>query len=332
MNEKMRYPTFTVPTFRCCSILLTFEEIEDILDKEPHIVQVGLGELDKVQHLVDLKTNWLFSPQDWPVMASGFNPAFSHTDDTLLFDPKNLTMQFSDSSGARTSMSYPAMVDLAMKMDTPKIDVLSLPCEERNKAASKKKIERCNLCVKQAVEAIRNSNCRCKFVVPLIGGQVHGTGESASVIGITGSRRDHDEVVVEDDDKILRFLRISNEENSQGMLDKIIDGLKSGNFQVFETDLPFLFAKMGLLLDQSFAIVDMKQTSMFDTNIPLRSDLDDVAVTPNCVREAARYMRSYVHHLFRCEELAGPILLATINLFHFKALFDSFRSSQTSSD
>jgi hypothetical protein len=70
-------PTYTIATQKCCSQILTFDDICEVLSNKPHLVQIGIGEIQKHRHIIDLNIDWLFSPKGWPIYASGFNPSMT---------------------------------------------------------------------------------------------------------------------------------------------------------------------------------------------------------------------------------------------------------------
>jgi queuine tRNA-ribosyltransferase len=51
--------------------------------------------------------------------------------------------------------------------------------------------------------------------------------------------------------------------------------------------------------------------------------LDSDCRCPTC----KDYSRAYVHHLFRAEEMLGPMLLTTHNLHHYQALMAGLRAA-----
>lgn len=54
---------------------------------------------------------------------------------------------------------------------------------------------------------------------------------------------------------------------------------------------------------------------------------DDTPLDVNCSCIACRnYSKSYIHHLFRAEEMLGPILLSTHNLAHYLGLMSEIRA------
>ena len=58
-----------------------------------------------------------------------------------------------------------------------------------------------------------------------------------------------------------------------------------------------------------------------------RFQTDDFPLDGSCACVACRnYSRSYIHHLFRAEEMLGPILLSTHNLTHYLTLMSQMRS------
>lgn len=58
-----------------------------------------------------------------------------------------------------------------------------------------------------------------------------------------------------------------------------------------------------------------------------RFQTDDLPLDTTCSCIACRnYSKSYIHHLFRAEEMLGPILLSTHNLTHYLSLMAEIRS------
>ncbi len=55
---------------------------------------------------------------------------------------------------------------------------------------------------------------------------------------------------------------------------------------------------------------------------------DDSPIDPDCACPAcARHSRAYLHHLFRCDEMLGPMLLTWHNLTYFQALMRGLRQA-----
>jgi queuine tRNA-ribosyltransferase len=55
---------------------------------------------------------------------------------------------------------------------------------------------------------------------------------------------------------------------------------------------------------------------------------DPAPVDPGCACPAcARYSRAYLHHLFRCDEMLGPMLLTWHNLTYYQSLMRGLRAS-----
>ncbi len=55
---------------------------------------------------------------------------------------------------------------------------------------------------------------------------------------------------------------------------------------------------------------------------------DPRPIDPDCACPTCRdYARAYVHHLFRCDEMLGPILLTTHNLHYYQALMAALRAA-----
>lgn len=321
---KIAYPTFTISTFKCCPLILTFDDIAEILGDRPHMVQVGMGEIERTMHLIDLEIDWLFSPKSWPVYVSGFNPAIHESKQVFQYELATKKIHFA-SGTARTCMTHKAMLDMLVRVAKPAVELVALPCEEEDidshepqdlgKTKVKRKTTRRNQCFTDALEVAKTSTF--KFVLPVIGSQqpIDLASGLPNIAGWTAGAR----TVPMDATTGKRFAQIRHSD-AASML-KAIRAALDGEADVLETDFPFDLAKQGLLLDEKFELVDMKDPVMFNTNDPLLV-LD---AAPRLVLSAASHMRSYIHHLFRCEELSGPILLATVNLFQFDRLVSSHR-------
>ena len=331
--DTLRYPTFTIPTLRCCSLILTFDDIAAILSNAPHIVQVGLGELERNQHLIDLGVEWLFAPKNWSVLVSGFNPAIADPKQIFQYDAHAKTMTISNGV-ARISMSYPSMMELVSRVQSPAINLVSLPCEEEDeldhdttvedelrrqgKTKVKRKVARRNQSFTDSLETINQSTeGSFKFVVPVIGSQ-QPVELASGIPNVIGSTRAYARVAPGCGE--LNFVQIRNASDLNTTLAEIRNAIDS-KADVIETDFPFHIAKLGLLLNEQFELVDLKDPIMFSENTPLLTVDQGV---PMLVANAASHMKSYIHHLFRCEELSGPILLATVNLFQFEKLFKKY--------
>ena len=319
--EGIALPTFTIPTYKCCSLILTFDDIEAILGSEkPRLVQVGIGEIESSRHLFDdLKVNWLFSPNSWPVYASGFNPGIPAAQQSFLFDVVEKKIQFSNST-ARTSMTYPEIAGLVSRTDNPKVSIVSMPLEEvegddasGKGSKSKRKIARRLQAVTESMNVIQSRE-DLLFVVPLIGQEVPPSG----ILGVTGPPHR----VEADRSERLRFIQFRKSEDLVTTWNEIKSMLASKSGDIFETDFPFNSAKNGYVINEHFELEDLKTPETFNNNNHLLLSLGDES--PECVLQAASHTKSYIHHLFRCDELSGPILLATVNLFQFNKLFQQY--------
>ena len=321
---QIAYPTFTIPTSKCCSLILTFDDIAEILGDRRHIVQVGMGEIERTMHLIQMDLDWLFSPKGWPVYVSGFNPAIHDSKQVFQYELASKKIHFS-SGTARTCMTHKAMLDMLVRVAKPAVELVALPCEEEDvdshepqdlgKTKVKRKTARRNQCFADALEVTKTADF--KFVLPVIGSQqpIDIPSGLSNIAGWTAGAR----AFPTDATTGIRFAQIRHSD-AASTLEAILAAL-DGGADVLETDFPFDLAKQGFLLNEKFELVDMKNPVMFNTNDPLL--VFDAA--PSLVLSAASHMRSYVHHLFRCEELSGPILLATVNLFQFDRLVSSYR-------
>jgi queuine tRNA-ribosyltransferase len=55
---------------------------------------------------------------------------------------------------------------------------------------------------------------------------------------------------------------------------------------------------------------------------------DDTPLDPHCgCLACSRHSRAYLHHLFRCEEMLGPILLTQHNLTYYQSLMQGARAA-----
>jgi len=55
---------------------------------------------------------------------------------------------------------------------------------------------------------------------------------------------------------------------------------------------------------------------------------DDRPLDPGCpCPGCARHSRAYLHHLFRCEEILGPMLLTWHNLTYYQSLMQGMRAA-----
>lgn len=335
--ESIIYPTFTVPTYKCCSLILTFDDIEEILPGT-RIVQVGLGELEKSRHLFeDLKVNWLFSPKSWPVYASGFNPGIPEPVQIFQFDVNEKRMQFSNSTG-RSSMTYSEMVAVLSHTEQPSVSMACLPCEEAidgevinansKSDKSKRRLNRRTQSITECMQAIRSSD-RLRFVLPITSlDSAIATVDTVSelgnkAVGVSGSVDRIRAITAKQEAGAKKFVQIPYSEDIHSMLGAVKEVLKSGSADVVETDLPFLAAKKGLLITPSFELEDLTLSSCFSNN-DVVMDTTGMKV-PRLVEQAALHTKSYIHHLFRCDELSGPIILATVNLFQFDRLFSQYQ-------
>jgi hypothetical protein len=336
--DSIAFPTFTVPTYKCCSLILTFDDIEEILSGS-RIVQVGIGELEKNRHLFeDLKVNWLFSPKTWPVYASGFNPGISEPVQVFQFDVNDKCMQFSNSTG-RSSMTYHEMVTVLSNTQSPSVSFACLPCEEAvdgetanvnsKSDKSKRRLNRRTQSLNDAMQAIKDSH-GLKFVLPILSQDtamvtadtVRQLADKA--VGVSGSV-DRIRILSSKQETGKKFVQIPYCEDIYAMLSAIKEVLELGTADVIETDLPFLTAKKGFLITNEFELEDLTLSSCFSNN-DIIMDTTNLKV-PRLVEQAALHTKSYIHHLFRCDELSGPIMLATVNLFQFDRLFRQYQQN-----
>ena len=173
------------------------------------------------------------------------------------------------------------MVQLCQKVSNPTVDVVSIPVQ-KGQYTKARKLAREAACVSDAKAAIAHVCNAAIMGEPLMGRtfQVIAQGEST-----------HAEWLAQ---------------------------IRNTNADVIETDFPFRLAQEGLLLTETFDIVNMKVGML--NNMELLYNPPESA--PRIVKNAASHSKSYVHHLFRCDELSGPILLATVNLFQFQKIFE----------
>jgi hypothetical protein len=329
--EGVKLPTFTIPTFKCCSLILTFDDIEAVLGSAPRIVQIGIGEVEKSRHLFeDLNVNWLFSPNGWPLFASGFNPGIPEDQQAFKHDMVDKKMQFA-SGTARVSMSYPEILDLLRNTSSPHVCIVSLPCEEvplvkdeEPKAEkSKRKIARRNQSFTDSISAI-STDSEFKFVMPLTGvanqlEALESMPNRSAVVGMSGPKER-----MESRGDLMRCMQLRSTGDLSVALSEIKKGLIEKTAEIYETDLPFAAAKNGLLLNEKYEFEDLKISETFhNLDFLLPKVHED---TPVSVVQAAAHTKAYIHHLFRCDELSGPILLATVNLYQLEKLFRSYRS------
>jgi hypothetical protein len=333
--ESVALPTFTIPTFKCGPLILTFDDISEILGSKPRIVQVGIGELERSQHLIDLGVNWLFSPAGWPVMASAYNPGIPEPEQTFQYESDSKRMQVANGT-ARAAKTYVELLASAKRMVQPSVSIVSLPCEEdantetaaevekpvgkdSGKSKVKRKIARRNQSFTDSLLALSQIEWdNVSVVLPLIGSQqpLENVSEVKSVIGFT-SRVERLAGAPEG----LRFAQIRNVGSPEAILESIKAALGAKS-DVMETDFPFFAAKNGLLLNENLELENMKDPAMFHNNDLLMN----VEAKSMLVIQAGLHTKSYIHHLFRCEELSGPILLATVNLFQFERMFQTYRN------
>ena len=323
--DSVKLPSFTIPTSKCCSIILPFADIAKALNNEPHIVQVGIGELAKNFYQIEnLRINWLFSPPGWPVFVSGFNPGIRpHHPQAFQYDLKNKKLQVTNGI-SRESLTHEDMARMVSAASNPAVDIASFPCEEGDATTSvpeehhhegkgkklKRKANRRHQSFTDAVEAMKGLE-KQKIVCPF--GLSSGS-EEVDFLGYSSR------TVQQGDSKTLRFIQIHDSGSNEDILDSIKSAMKSGD--IVETDFPFKLAKEGVLLNGEFQLVNLKQTEFFDDHSELLN-FSDPSNVPDSVSEAGAHMKSYIHHLFRCDELSGPILLATVNLYQFEKMFRS---------
>ena len=59
-----------------------------------------------------------------------------------------------------------------------------------------------------------------------------------------------------------------------------------------------------------------------------RHQNDPRPLDPDCACPACRdFSRAYLHHLFRCDEMLGPILLTSHNLHYYQSLMADLRAA-----
>jgi queuine tRNA-ribosyltransferase len=69
----------------------------------------------------------------------------------------------------------------------------------------------------------------------------------------------------------------------------------------------------------SHGIFNMRNARFIDDATPLDEHCNCLCCT--------RHTRAYLHHLFRCEEMLGPILLTTHNLTYYQSLMQAARAA-----
>jgi queuine tRNA-ribosyltransferase len=69
----------------------------------------------------------------------------------------------------------------------------------------------------------------------------------------------------------------------------------------------------------SHGIFNLRNARFIDDAAPLDENC-------NCLA-CARHTRAYLHHLIRCEEILGPILLTTHNLTYYQSLMQGARAA-----
>jgi hypothetical protein len=298
-----QFPTFTIPTNRCCSLILPFADIATVLYNEPHIVQVSIGELEKNAYQLDLGIDWLHSPSGWPVYLTSFNPSNPVQPQVFQYDCARKKIQIA-CGPSRVSMSHEDILSLAEKAGN--VTFVSLPVEEDGVVTQqtdspapkkKRKVARKDQSATDALEAIRGSSFT--FV----------------------NKEMPSEAL--DNRSTLKFTPIINGSHSPDEILSLIKSALSDGADVIETDFPFHLAKLGWVLNSDYSLTDLKNSDKFHNHNPVVEF--DTTTTPENVVEAGLHTFSYMHHLFRCDELSGPILLATINLFQFRKFVDSFR-------
>ena len=304
---------------------MPFADIAKALNDEPHIVQVGIGELSKNFYQIEnLKIKWLFSPTSWPVYVSGFNPAI-HEPQVFQYDLKNKKLQVTNGI-ARESLTHEDMARMVSSASNPAVDIVSLPCEEDEAEAVpslpenshegkakklKRKANRKHQSFIDAIEAMKGLN-KQKIVCPIVH-DMSGIDE-LNVLGYSGR-------TVMETLTGLKFVQIHNPGSNEDILNSIKALIKS--VDIVETDFPFKLAKEGVLLNSDVDLINLKQAEFFNDHSDLLSFSDTALTVPESVRDAGAHMKSYIHHLFRCDELSGPILLATVNLYQFEKMFRS---------
>jgi len=348
MESITSFPTFTIPTHRCCSLILPFADIADILGNRAHIIQIGIGEFEKNFYQIEkLGIDWLHAPAGWPIMASGFNPGNNSPDQHVFQYDLNLKKIQISNGPSRVCLGYDEIVRMVEKSKNPRIDILCLPCEEDTVEVTepemkKPKTSDAPMKSKEVLKLKRRANRRHQsfvdavtaagegksfaFVCPLTSfdQQLHAVlnDSGIAVNGYSGQTNLHK---ISNSASSRRFVQIHNNgKNLEEIFSEIKSVLSSKSGDVVETDFPFRLAREGILMNENFELVNMKEKCMFNDHSELLNFPNSSEIPPSVI-EAAAHMKSYIHHLFRCDELSGPILLATVNLFQFDRLFSKYR-------
>ena len=333
--DSIKLPTFTIATSKCCSLILPFADIAQALSNEPHIVQVGIGELAKNYYQIEkLGINWLHAPKNWPVFVSGFNPGIHpHNEQIFQYDLAKKKIQVT-SGNARESLTHSEMVEMVRLAKNPQVDIVCLPCEQgtemvipapppekkpRHEGVSKKlkrKANRRHQSFLDSMEALKGLDKTIICPLTMNDPDLNLVAPpDVSVSGYSGTVPQSKPLPG------IRFVQVHDCESNEATLVGIKKILTCKSADVIETDLPFKLAREGVLLNSNFELTDMKSKNNFNDHSELLVIKENDDKVPANVREAAAHMKSYIHHLFRCDELSGPILLATVNLFQIEKMF-----------
>ena len=322
-------PTFTIPTNWCSSLLLPLADIAEIMGK-PMFIQVGIGEAAKSIHLVDLNVSWLHAPPDWPVLLSGFNPGNPAESQVFQYDVRSKQIQV-DNCGARVSLGYEEIFRIAKGLRNPGVSLLCLPVEGRVDARVERsdKASTCGPTHDSSCGVAHDSTWATHDPTPITSSKLKRkvARQTACLADAQSAASRHPEMqlLVPTTSLLncathslgnLLFVQIPTTLESADALARLRAVVAAGA-SVVETNLAFKLASEGILLDEQFSLIDLKNSQIFTDNRPL---IPDCPNAPRIVQNAAAHSRSYIHHLFRCGELSGPILLATVNLWRFQFL------------
>lgn len=133
--------------------------------------------------------------------------------------------------------------------------------------------------------------------------------------------------------------------NSNTPFDILIGYLMGCNH--FEVHFPLLYSEKGKSLSIDFNIFkannsygDIDAINIFNyepvlldlTDKMFENDLNKLNNNCNCFTCATDYKRAYIHHLIKCKELNGTILLMIHNVYQTQELYDTFTKLITDDD
>ena len=273
--------SFTIPTNRQCPLILPFPDINQVLGGRPFVVHIEIGDMVHAVEQAERGIEWLHAPAGWPVFAS--------SREIFQYCKESGKIQINGGNAARISVCYDEIVSMAEKLG---INFLLLPTErlEESKTASSSKLKRKLARQTASINAAKEASEKC-VSVKLVDGE-----------GRIG------------DDQYVSINRGKDQSNEDWLVN--IQKAMQTPGVIVHTDFPFRLAREGFLLNEKFDIIDMKNACMLN-------NMENLAIytnAPKIVSSAASHSKSYIHHLFRCDELSGPILLAIVNLFQFDKL------------